>query len=283
MVTMQACSRATGPRSDWAFCLEDRSQETRSLGTGSSGRRLRRVVAASLLNASFCRRPSPRNDLELPWGEEFEGQPARTGSIHTVIESDVGFPRSASSGYSAGRRRPAKRACSSGGPATPARVRRGVSSFQRGIRRIGGRLARSTVGRLAEARGVVPAGRPGRPARVRRRREPPFVVLALPLVETEEPATVAAAVFATRQVEPGDDVSQAARALGMDCEEALDWACRQTPWAPESLERVGRLVMEQAAAGARGSRSWKRRPKRSPSIWSPPTKRSACSTGLLRI
>jgi len=81
--------------------------------------------------------------------------------------------------------------------------------------------------------------------------EPPFVVLALPLVEIAEQVTVAAAVFVTRQVGPGDDVSRAAQTLGMDCGEALDWASRQTPWAPESLERVGRLVMEQVAAGAR--------------------------------
>ncbi|MFH1919207.1 MAG: GAF domain-containing protein, partial [Planctomycetota bacterium] len=81
--------------------------------------------------------------------------------------------------------------------------------------------------------------------------EPPFVVLALPLVEIEEQVTVAAAVFVTRPVGPGGDVFRAAQALGMDCEEGLDWASRQTPWAPESLERVGRLVMEQVAAGAR--------------------------------
>lgn len=91
--------------------------------------------------------------------------------------------------------------------------------------------------------------RRGRPEFVEE--EPPLVVLALPLVETEERVTVAAAVFVTHRVGADDDVSQAARAMGMEPEKVLDWANRQTPWAPESLERVGRLVMEQVAAGVR--------------------------------
>ncbi|OHB82925.1 MAG: phosphohydrolase [Planctomycetes bacterium RBG_16_64_12] len=89
--------------------------------------------------------------------------------------------------------------------------------------------------------------RRGRPEFVEE--EPPLVVLALPLAGADE--CVAVAIFVTRPVLPGDDVSQAARALGIDPEEALRWASRQTPWAPGSLERVGRLVIKQAAAGAR--------------------------------
>ena len=81
--------------------------------------------------------------------------------------------------------------------------------------------------------------------------EPPFAVLALPLAAGDEHVAVAAAVFATRLVTPGENISEAARVLGMEPEKALDWASRQTPWAPESLERVSGLVMEQAAAGTR--------------------------------
>jgi len=81
--------------------------------------------------------------------------------------------------------------------------------------------------------------------------ESPFLVLALPVPAGEEERHVAVATFLTRPVAPGDDVSQAAARLGMEPEEAADWASRQTPWAAEVLERVGHLVVEQMAGNAR--------------------------------
>ena len=81
--------------------------------------------------------------------------------------------------------------------------------------------------------------------------EPPFAVLALPLAGADDDLTVAVAMFVTCRVAADDDVAQAARLLGIDPGEAFCWASRQTPWAPEALERVSSLVMDQMTATAR--------------------------------
>ncbi len=81
--------------------------------------------------------------------------------------------------------------------------------------------------------------------------EPPFVVLGLPLPKTDGRVDVAVGTFITRPVSPDDDIGRAAGLLGMEPEEAVRWASRQTPWVPEALERVSRLVMEQAAGSQR--------------------------------
>jgi hypothetical protein len=81
--------------------------------------------------------------------------------------------------------------------------------------------------------------------------ESPFVVLALPLLQADDRVDVAVGTFVTNPVLPDDDVSQAARLLGMEPEEAVDWASRQTPWSHETLERVSRLVTEQMAGNCR--------------------------------
>jgi len=81
--------------------------------------------------------------------------------------------------------------------------------------------------------------------------EPPFVVLAVPLAEADDHVSVAVATFVTSPVSPEDDLSQEARLLGMEPEEAVCWASRQTPWPPEALEAVSQLVVEQLVAGGR--------------------------------
>ncbi len=81
--------------------------------------------------------------------------------------------------------------------------------------------------------------------------DPPLVVLALPLSGDDDRTTVAVAAFATRPIGPEEDLGEAGGAVGLEGAEAARWASRQTPWATESLERVSRVVMEQAAGAAR--------------------------------
>ncbi|MHC4399645.1 MAG: HD-GYP domain-containing protein [Planctomycetota bacterium] len=79
----------------------------------------------------------------------------------------------------------------------------------------------------------------------------PLIVLAIPLSGRNAHPLVAVGAFITRRVSPGDDLSQAAGMVGMGPEEAADWAGRQAVWAPEVLERVGGLVIRQAADARR--------------------------------
>jgi hypothetical protein len=76
--------------------------------------------------------------------------------------------------------------------------------------------------------------------------EDPFLTLALPLADSEGPGTVAVATFVTRQVAKNEDLSRQAKWLGMQPDEALRWACSQTPWTPESLKRISDLVLDNA-------------------------------------
>ncbi len=74
--------------------------------------------------------------------------------------------------------------------------------------------------------------------------EDPFAVLAVPLTGVGGEGRVAVGTFIVRPVERCDDVSAAARILGMSPKSALDWAGKQIPWARPSLERVARLALD---------------------------------------
>jgi putative nucleotidyltransferase with HDIG domain len=74
--------------------------------------------------------------------------------------------------------------------------------------------------------------------------EDPFLTLALPLMESDGRQTVAVAMFLTRRVAEGEDLSRQADRLGMRPDHALNWARSQMPWAPESLSRISDLVLE---------------------------------------
>jgi len=74
----------------------------------------------------------------------------------------------------------------------------------------------------------------------------PFLTLALPLMDAQGRETVAVAAFLTRRVAENEDLSRQAIRLGMQLDEALDWARSQTPWTPESLKRISDLVLDDA-------------------------------------
>jgi putative nucleotidyltransferase with HDIG domain len=81
--------------------------------------------------------------------------------------------------------------------------------------------------------------------------EDPLLVLALPLCRSDEACPVAVATFVTRPVPLDEDLSQAARLLGLDCRDIVYWANRQTAWAPEMLRRMADMVVSQVSASAR--------------------------------
>ena len=81
--------------------------------------------------------------------------------------------------------------------------------------------------------------------------EDPFAVLAIPLAGPEMSPSVAVATFVTRSIMPGEQFTRSSYTLGMDPQDAAAWAAGQTPWAPETLGRVGDLVMAQMAATSR--------------------------------
>lgn len=78
--------------------------------------------------------------------------------------------------------------------------------------------------------------------------EGPFLVLALPMATPDGRSVVAAATFVSRRISPNEDLSRAADALGMHRDEAVLWAGRQTAWPPDALQRLGQLILDQAAA-----------------------------------
>ncbi len=81
--------------------------------------------------------------------------------------------------------------------------------------------------------------------------EDPLIVLAVPFEDAQGNSTVAAAVFLTRGVEPDEDLSKATERLGMNAEQAVRWATRQTPWSPNTLYRVSELVLLQSRSQQR--------------------------------
>jgi hypothetical protein len=84
--------------------------------------------------------------------------------------------------------------------------------------------------------------------------EDPLVVFALPLVCPDQNTCVAVGTFVARALRPQEDLSQAARHLGVTADEAADWAARQTPWAPMTLKRVGELALAEWNAKLRITR-----------------------------
>jgi putative nucleotidyltransferase with HDIG domain len=74
--------------------------------------------------------------------------------------------------------------------------------------------------------------------------EPPLVMLAVPVSLKHQRSYVAVALLVTRLVSADEDLSPSAQALGLRPPEAATWASRQTPWAPEALERVAGTVLE---------------------------------------
>ncbi len=81
--------------------------------------------------------------------------------------------------------------------------------------------------------------------------EDPFLTLALPLLDHNGTETVAVATFLTRPVADDEDFSRQANLLGIEPDEALDWARMQTPWSPEALRHINNIVLENAQARER--------------------------------
>ena len=79
----------------------------------------------------------------------------------------------------------------------------------------------------------------------------PWAVVALPLPGSKGVRPVAVGVFVTRRIQEEEDVSAAARAIGLQPHLAVRWASRQTPWPLELLERMARILVEQLAAAGR--------------------------------
>ncbi len=74
--------------------------------------------------------------------------------------------------------------------------------------------------------------------------EDPFVILALPISDGKTNNAVAVSIFITRRIEPGESLERQAKVLGLKPEEALRWALRQTPWAPEILQHTCELILD---------------------------------------
>lgn len=72
--------------------------------------------------------------------------------------------------------------------------------------------------------------------------EPPLILLAVPLNPKRQRSSVAVGLFVTRLVAPNEDLTRPAERLGLEPQAAVDWACRQTPWFPQALERVAAVV-----------------------------------------
>ncbi len=75
--------------------------------------------------------------------------------------------------------------------------------------------------------------------------EDPFIMLALPIIDAKGNCLVAAGIFLTRRTEPSESLTRQAKLLGMKPDEATQWASRQTPWTPESLQSISELVLDQ--------------------------------------
>lgn len=78
--------------------------------------------------------------------------------------------------------------------------------------------------------------------------EPPLLVLAIPMSDTDGECPVAVGVFLTREAAPNEDLSVAARAVGLSPCEAVAWARNQKPVTAQTLQRTAALVMEQLSA-----------------------------------
>lgn len=82
--------------------------------------------------------------------------------------------------------------------------------------------------------------------------EDPFVVLALPIAGLSgNDDRVVVATFVTRPVAPDEDLSAAARAVGLAPDTARNWASRQPIWPIDSIRRVADLTVERIMMGRR--------------------------------
>ena len=78
--------------------------------------------------------------------------------------------------------------------------------------------------------------------------EDPFVVLAVPLAEIGAAERVAVGSFVVRAMRPDEDISEAAKVLGMSPGTASQWGAEQDVWSRPSLERVAKTVLAQGRA-----------------------------------
>jgi putative nucleotidyltransferase with HDIG domain len=74
--------------------------------------------------------------------------------------------------------------------------------------------------------------------------EDPFVVLALPIPDVKGNCIVAASMFVTRRIKPGEFLDRQCELLGLKSEETAQWAMRQIPWAPEILHHTCELILD---------------------------------------
>ena len=74
--------------------------------------------------------------------------------------------------------------------------------------------------------------------------EDPFAVFAVPLAALEVNGRVAVGSFVVQPFQPNEDVTEAARLLGMVPEIAREWGAKQVTWTRPLLERVARMTLE---------------------------------------
>ncbi|MGD0382854.1 MAG: HD domain-containing phosphohydrolase [Thermoguttaceae bacterium] len=74
--------------------------------------------------------------------------------------------------------------------------------------------------------------------------EDPFIMLALPIPDGKGNCIVAVSIFVTRRIDPAESFERQAALLGLRSEEAVQWALRQIPWAPETLQYVCELLLD---------------------------------------
>ncbi|MGD0516805.1 MAG: HD domain-containing phosphohydrolase [Thermoguttaceae bacterium] len=74
--------------------------------------------------------------------------------------------------------------------------------------------------------------------------EDPFIMLALPIPDGKGNCIVAGSIFVTRRIDPAESFERQAALLGLRPEEAVQWALRQTPWAPETLQYICELLLD---------------------------------------
>jgi hypothetical protein len=78
--------------------------------------------------------------------------------------------------------------------------------------------------------------------------EEPLLRLAIPLRGPRNQSIVAVGTFVTSYLAPQSQVERAARALGLEAEDAAQWIGHQACWTPDILMRMGRLAREQISS-----------------------------------
>jgi HD-GYP domain-containing protein (c-di-GMP phosphodiesterase class II) len=72
----------------------------------------------------------------------------------------------------------------------------------------------------------------------------PFILFAIPIPDEKGNCIVAVGLFVTRQVGPDEAIEPDAELIGLKPEEAVPWAMRQLPWAPEILQHTCGLILD---------------------------------------